>query len=252
MKIVELRRLNLIYKISIAAAIIVFALLFKSVWYNLVVILILTAVLKSQRIRIIRFHSLSYGLLIFLSILFIFRAFTGYGKIIFSISEQIRLTSGGLTEALLTVEQLVLIFLVMGVALYSATRTELYYYFSKIPGGPKGEGSAAVRLGRMSLFVVYLLPEMFRRGSLARRQLQNAPREKRGVRGRLIEIAGVIGDFVVELLRRAEELYPEFAERNSSAKFTPIPVLNVRHISLAGFLVLAHLALLWMTMYGRA
>ncbi len=242
----DLKKLNLLFKLSLAAGIIIFALFLRSIWYNLGVILLMGLLLHYQRIRIFRFRSLSKLLGWYLILILIFRSFTGSGKILFNFPFGLKMTLGGITQGVLTVEQFLMIFLLVGISLYSSSKNEVFYYFSRLPAfGLKGE-SPGLRFGRMSMFVLYLLPEIFQQGGLVRRQLRQGKTGRWQIRRRSGQVFQAMGDFVVEVLRKAELLYPEFVDNNNLREARSIPVLNLRHALIFSTFLSLHVVLFWM------
>lgn len=246
MGIVRLRNLNLLFKLGISVGIIIFALMFRSIFYNFVVILVMIGLIHFQRVRIFRFRSLSYGFVFFLFVIFIFRSLTGYGKIYAGLPFGLQLTSGGFQQAILTIEQFLLIFLLMGLSLYTSSREEVFFYFHKISGGGKKNKNVLIRMGRISFFVLYLLPELFTRGRSFREKLQSQNQEKWRLRNRFFRTLRLMEDFVVEVLYRAERLYPDFVDQTNRGTHRPVPVKNLRHYILFVVLVSFHFILLWM------
>ncbi len=245
MKILELRKLNLLFKLFIAISIIIFSLLYQSIWYNFGFICLALILIKVQNVRLIRFRSISYGLFLFLLIIFIFRSFSGYGKIFLNITNTIKLTSGGIYQAIITVEQFLLVFLYIGLAIYSSSKEEIYYYFRKFSGTPANDTNLFRRIGRIGLFVIYLLPELFTRGTQIKEQLNHEKQSKGRIKKRMNEVIESIGNFVVQVLQKAESRYPEFVEETEKSYFRPLSLWNKRHLSVFSIIIIFHGFIIW-------
>ncbi len=242
---VRIRQLNLLYKLGISLFLIFAAFILQSISYNVVLILLCVLVLITQKIRVIRFRSLYYALFLFLLSMFLFRVFSGYGRILVHLPASLTITTGGLLTATIAVEQVLLIFLLTGLALYSSSRQEVYYYLAQLPGNHETGNQFAIRFGRISLFVLYLLPQVFKRGQELKQMLKQQAEKRPGIRHRIRHGIDSIGLFAEFVLRRAEVVYPEFADQHASRQFEPIRVLNLRHMVPVALLLMTHACIFW-------
>jgi len=243
---VDLKRLNLLFKLSVSTGMIIFSLLYQSIYYNLAIILICAGLIWTQRIRIFRFHSLPYSLLIFLVVIFLFRAVSGYGRVVLSLPVGIQFTAEGLQQAFLAVEQIMLIFLLVAVALYSSSRDEVFYYLRKIPGSRKNGIHTGTRWGRVALFVLYLLPAVFLQGKQVSGELSKQREQGLFCRAYFRRLSRTLGDFVVNVLKEAERRYPDFVAETESTNFQPLSLPDFRHLSILSVVLIVHVALIWM------
>ncbi len=248
MNVVEkvlLRNLNVLFKLVAGAAVVLVALSLRSLYYNLAVILGVVLLVKVQRIRLVRFRSLYFSLGLFLGLLFLFRLFPGTGKVLWEIPGGLTLTSGGLHQALLSVETILLVFLVFGAALYSSSREEIAYYLQKIPTESNRFLQFFSRMGQITLFAFFLLPIIFERGKTLRGEFQKGKNGRRGWKAGLEHLGERLGDFFVQVLKRAEAEYPAFQSRVESSRFQPIPLFTSNHALAALFLVAIHSVIWW-------
>lgn len=225
---------------------ILFSILYQSVYYNLAVILICAALIGSQKIRIFRFQSVPYSMLIFLVIIFLFRAVSGYGRVVLSLPAGIQFTEQGLRQAFLAVEQIVLIFLLMAASLYSSSREEVFYYLRKIPGNRKDDNHLGTRWGRVALFVLYLLPAAFLQGRQVSGDLSKEGKQGKIRKSYWRRVSKALGDFVVAILKEAERRYPEFVAETESGDFRPLSLPDFRHLGVLSVVLIIHSALIWM------
>ncbi|MFZ0389672.1 MAG: hypothetical protein WAN36_04360 [Calditrichia bacterium] len=240
----KLNNINLLVKLTIAAAVIAVMITLQSVWYNLMMILLLGAIILIQRIRIFRFPALSLSFLLFIIFIFIFRLFPGYGKILAVLPFGLRVTSGGILQAVLAVEQFMLVMLLAAAALYSSGREEIYYYLSRFNRGSQPQTGLTGQTLRVAMYSLFLLPDFFTRaGSYRRRILADSGGKKNR---HYFQLAGVrIGDFIVDMLRESEESYPEFMRKRNAAVFKPKPLADLPQLIFILLFFSLHLFWFW-------
>lgn len=237
---VSLKNLNLLFKLTLALLLITFALFYRSIWYNALIILALLGVLNIQKIQIFKFRSMAYSLLTLLFFIFFFRSLSGYGKIVARLPLGLTITSGGLIDALFTVEQIVLIFLSTGLALYSSSGKEVFYYFNAVFRGESRIARWFASWGRIGLFTFYFLPRMFDYGKSYQKKLKSNSPEGLRLQARLVNLLQAIGDYVVFVLHKAEESYPRFFSKNGSEEFRPVSLISRPHLGYGALFILLH------------
>ncbi len=242
---VALRKLNLLFKLVAGSALVLVALSLKSFYYNLAVIVGILAVVIGQRIRLLRFRSLYLSMAFFLFLLFLFRLFPGYGKVLWEVPGFFTLTSGGIHQAALSVEMILLVFLVYGAGLYSASREEISYYLRKIPGESNRFLGFISRMGQIGLFALFLLPVIFDEAKGWRSEIAPPQAPKKGWKSGLKRLGERLGGFFVAVLKRAEDEYPRFREETERTPFEPLPLRNWRHLTAALFLIGIHSVIWW-------
>ncbi len=241
-----LRDLNLIFKMVMAVILLGFSLIYPSVLYNTLLIAVLIILLTVQRIRIFRYRSLLLSFVVFLCFIFVFRMFTGYGRVYMELVAGLRITSGGLHDALYTVEQIVLVFLLAGTVLYSTQKEELVYYLQQMGNRFGRLGEVLQQFLRIGMFALYLIPEMFHRARQVKKEMGQPEQQYTSRRHLWKNMVESIGQFIVQVLRQSENLYPEFLERISREDFRPVSVVTPAHLSYLTGVLIFLIAVRWM------
>jgi hypothetical protein len=179
--------------------------------------------------------------------MFLFRAFNGYGKILLQLPLGLTLTEQGLKMAAVFITQIILIFLVFGIAIYSTERAQFWHYFKKLENANHQWLRMLQETVRIGIYVMYLLPKSldYRKAIFADLQ-GKLEGESRSLVSRLKIILDKVYQFILNILQRSETEYLLFVERNrTNTVVVPPSVLNLRHGLTAVLVFGIHANLVW-------
>lgn len=240
-----MQKISFILKLGLAFFLYTFALLFDSVAYNLVVVLLLITVLIIEKISPFRFRKQIFAFSIFLLFIFLFQALSGYGKILIILPFQVAVTEEGLCEGFRFVTQILLIFLLFGAAVYSSNKTEILYYFRKGGQSISIAGRNLERFTRIGMFSIYMIPV-----SLKVQQQASADLKSRGnIDGiklwqRTNRVLDSMYYFFHTIISTSEKEYQQFVlQSNKSPESNPLLTIEGILISIAVLLI--HGILIW-------
>jgi hypothetical protein len=179
--------------------------------------------------------------------MFFFRAFNGYGKIILQLPLGFTLTEQGLEMAAVFITQIILIFLVFGIAIYSTERAQFWYYFKQLEDASYKWLRILKGTARIGIYVMYLLPK-----SLDYRKEISADLRKKLTGKRLSPVLRLkiildkVYQFILNIVQRSEAEYPLFMEQNKTTPtIAPPSILNFRHGLIAVLVIGIHINLVW-------
>ncbi len=242
-----LKNFNLLFKIGSAFFLFGFVLWYENLIYNLLLIALIITVLVKDKITLFRFPRHGYFFAVLLCFLFLFRAVNGYGKVLIELPFGITLTDQGAENALNFITQVVLIFLLFGLAVYTTERGELLYYFERMNLSRSKSMLALQQWLRIVMYVLYLLPKSFDYRKEVTETLKIRVEENRFTPlTRAKNVLDSIYQFIFNILKRSESEYPVFLKKNQS-ELLPVPPspVNRQHISLSILIVGLHLVLIW-------
>ncbi|HQV33253.1 MAG TPA: hypothetical protein PKV71_15305 [Calditrichia bacterium] len=236
--------LHLLVKMALALGIAAFSGFYRSLPYNLAVSLLVWMLLRRENVRLFRFPRQGYFLAFFLVSVFCFRAMGGFGQILVPLPRGLSVTVESAAEGLLFVSQLLLIFLVFGMAVYANPTGQMPYFLQALHRRfPRWEGG--LRMARIGLFAVWLLPRFLPgkpdapdRAALAARATGRSWREK------LSGAGAEILDFFEKVLSQAELEYAGFLMRNRNAgESAPVSLGVMPTVAVVAVVIASHLFL---------
>lgn len=242
-----MRKLNFLFKILLAFFFIGFAVWYQNLAYNLLLIILCAIILRKEKITLFRFPRQGYFFAFLLFLMFLFRAFNGYGKVLLQLPSGLSLTGQGLEMAAIFVSQLILVFMIFGIAIYSTEREQFLYYLKRLEQRNNPGLRELQRFAQIAMYVMYLLPKSLDYRRKISGELQNEFAGKPlSWRGRFGIVMENVYRFMSGILYRSEEEFSSFVERNNSAvSLSPLTLMNARHlwvvILVAGF----HTSLIW-------
>jgi len=242
-----LSKLNFLFKITLSFFLLGFAVWYEHLAYNLGLLALLGIILRKEKITLFRFPRQGYFFGILLLLMFLFRAFNGYGKILLQLPLNLALTDQGLRLSAIFITQVVLIFLLFGLAIYSTKQGEFFYYLKRLDRPGSRAAATLQQLARIGLYALYLLP-----GSLDYRKTIAADLQSGAAENRVSAITKAktaleqIYRFIYGILRRSEDEFDAFlAVRQSQQTVRPPSVLNLRHLGVLVILIGLHANLVW-------
>jgi len=242
-----LSKLNFLFKIALSFFLLGFAVWYEHLAYNLGLVVLLVIILRREKITLFRFPRQGYFFGILLLLMFLFRAFNGYGKILLQLPLNLALTDEGLRLAAIFITQVVLIFLLFGLAIYSTGQGEFFYYLKRLDRPGSRVAAMLQKLARIGLYALYLLP-----GSLDYRKTIAADLQSGAAENRASAVAKAkmaleqIYRFIYGILRRSEDEFGAFlAARQAQQMVRPPAVLNLRHLAIAVIVIGLHANLVW-------
>lgn len=243
-----LSKINFIFKVSLALCIIGFSVWYEDWKYNLFLTFLTGIFLYKEKITLFRFPRQGYFFALLLGMMFLFRAFNEYGRIILRLPFGWTLTDEGVTAAFTFISQLALIFLLLGLVIFSTERREIFYYFKRIGQWDSGFGETLKRAVRIAMYVIYLLPKSFDYRKEVSAKLKTTFAGKRFSFNRHIKIVfESIYDFIFNILKRSEEEFPAFQAHQESSNFKPSSDVNYGSYMLITTIFLGvHAALVWL------
>ncbi len=242
-----MRNFNFLFKIALSFFLLGFAVWYEHLTYNFSLIALLGIILRIEKIALFRFPRQGYFFGILLLLMFLFRAFNGYGKILLQLPLNLALTDQGLRLSAIFITQVVLIFLLFGLAIYSTKQGEFFYYLKRLDRPGSRAAATLQQLARIGLYALYLLP-----GSLDYRKTIAADLQSGAAENRVSAITKAktareqIYRFIYGILRRSEDEFGAFlAVRQSQQTVRPPSVLNLRHLAIAVIVIGLHANLVW-------
>jgi hypothetical protein len=243
-----LGNINFLLKLAVSFFLLGFALWYQSLAYNLTLILILLGVLVREKIVLFRFAKQKISIAFLLLMIFIFQSFNGYGKIVLQLPLlNLNVTDQGIKTASIFVTQIILIFLVFGLTIYSAKEEEILYYFQRIKHSHIFFVNRISKLFHIGLFVLCLLPK-----SIGAQQVASAgvktelDKNKMKLRQKIALLSEGIYAFFSGILKSAEQEYPDFVKNSAKAlNFSPVPIYGIHGIIVLVTIFVSHGFLLW-------
>jgi hypothetical protein len=240
------QKINFILKLGLAFFLYIFALLFDSVAYNLVVVLILITGLTVEKISPFRFPKQIVVFSIFLLFIFLFQAVNGYGKILLALPLRIAVTKEGLFDGFRFVTQILLIFLLFGAAVYSSKKSEILYYFRKAGQSISIAGRDLERFTRIGMFSIYMIPVSLKVQQQASSDLKS--QDSTGGVKLLQRINRVLDSsyyFFHTIISTCETEYKQFVLQSSKSLESVKPLLTIEGILISIAVLLIHGILIW-------
>lgn len=215
--------------------------------YNLGLLALLVILLRREKIALFRFPRQGYFFGILLLIMFLFRAFNGYGKILLQLPLNLALTDQGLRLSAIFITQVVLIFLLFGLAIYSTAQGEFFYYLKRLDRPGSRVAAMLQKLARIGLYALYLLPGSLDYRKTIAADLQSGATESRASAITKAKMAlEQIYRFIYGILRRSEDEFGAFlAARQTRQAVHPPSILNLRHLGILVVLIGLHANLVW-------
>jgi hypothetical protein len=244
---VTLQKINFVLKFGLASFFFAFALWYNSVLYNSIIASILVIVLIKERMSLFKFPGQRFIFSLFLFMIFLFQSLSGYGKILINLPLNLTVTEEAVMTAITFVTQILLIFLLFGIAIYSSQKIEIFYYFEKIEGlgGPRGQ--SLERFLRIGMFAFYMLPRSLKvRDQISEKIRMDSKVHAGGITERVKIILDHIYNFVFAIIKSTEREYPEFIiQRNNISTFSPKPVLTLQSGMILFSVLFIHGMLIW-------
>lgn len=212
--------------------------------YHLVLVAVLTLLTRWSKVKIFRFPRQGLFFLVFLIFMFVFQAFSGYGRIIYEqLPFGLKLTEEGLLQAFLFTLRAAILFLAFALAVFSTPRREVNFYFQQLNNSKKSHWRPLQKISRILMYVAYLLPE-----SLAYRKTvveSAAGGSHLKIRERFSQILDQIYRFVHHLISRSEQEYRRFIISSTDSPATrPQTVFSYPHYLAIGIVMTVHLVLI--------
>ncbi len=243
-----MRHVNFFFKLVLACSLFGFALQYQSLLYNSVLTIILIAACFIEKLTLFRFPKQGYFFAILLLMMFAFRAAGDFGNVLKELPFGVVITDQGLWESALFVSQVVLLFLLFGVAVYSTPKEAFVRYFNRINTSKSRLVEPFKSITRIAMYVVYLLPKSLEYKSKVSKHLNETIDKKRsaGIKRRAFLVMERIYQFMTDILRRSEDEYGEFLSSQSKAPGRQVPQLAaIWHSALALLILGLHAGIIW-------
>jgi len=222
-----LNRVHLVVKILLALLILAFSAWYQHALYNFGAILILMLFLWLEKVTLFRFNRQGYFFSFFLLLLFIFRAFSGYGKVLLQLPGNVVITDGGLFSAITFVSQIVLIFILLSLVISTTPEPEIRFYFQRLHSSQRKWLQIFQRLARITLYVFYLIPITLGVQQQISQQVRQQIQDNDGNTGtKLRTVLNHIYNFIIRILQISVDEYAAFLTRQFNEPIQPVPILN--------------------------
>ena len=243
-----MRNINFLLKLTISFFLLGFALWYQNLIYNITLILFLFGVLLKENITLFKFAKQQIAFAFLLLMIFIFQSVNGYGKILLQLPFlNLNVTDQGIKTASIFVSQIILIFLIFGITIYSIKRQEIFFYFGKLKDSGSMFEKKLQKLIQIGLFVFYLLPTSFGdQKAISVNVKSELNKTKMGLKQKVELVFLGIYQFFFRILKSAEQEYPVFIkESKKSLNFSPIPLYSAQNIIILTIIFVSHGFLLW-------
>jgi len=136
-----------------------FAAWYQNPMYNISTIFVLAILLWREKIKVFRFAGQARFLMFFLVTIFLARSLNGYGKVLLELPFGLFLTDTGLRGGIVFITQILLIFLLCSLIIYSTPAESFQYYLGELKKRRSLPGRLLYRAGRILLLVMHLIPQ---------------------------------------------------------------------------------------------
>jgi hypothetical protein len=215
--------------------------------YNLVLSGLLLIVLLKEKIILFRFPRQGYYFGFFLFIMFILRAFNGYGKVLLQLPLGLSITDQGLYTSSVFVSYVILIFLAFSLAVYSTDQKEIFCHLKPWDHSQNKVWRQGQRMARIGMYAIYLLPKSldYRNTVSQKIRTQTGAGHSKVLRKVNIVLENIY-QFMHSILKRSEEEFASFQEVQQRENTSIPPALfNFRHAMTAVAILGLHLPLIW-------
>lgn len=242
-----MQNINFVLKLGLAFFLYIFALWFDQIAYNMVIILISTAIFLKERISPFRFPKQILVFSTFLFFIIFFQSASGYGKILIRLPLQITITQEGVLSGFQFATQILLIFLLFGAAIYSSKKDEILYYFRKLGKSISFAGRNLERFTRIGMFTFYMIPKSIKVQQRASSDIKSRYKNRSMRLGQRIKVVvDAIYHFFYIIISTSEMEYERFVDQsNKSREFFAKPYVTSENILILFTVLFIHIILIW-------
>ncbi len=236
-----LNKINFVAKICLALLILAFSAWYQHAIYNLGAIFVFMILLRLEKVTLFRFNRQGYFFSFFLLLLFVFRSFSGYGKILLQLPGGLQVTDGGLHTALTFVSQILLIFILFSLVISSTPEQEIRFYFRRLHASQRKRVFFFQRLARIVLYVIYLIPLTMGVQKQISRQVQHQIKHNTDdISLKIKTILNHIYDFIIRILMVSVDEYASFLSRQFNEPVQSIGLFNTPTLITALLIIGGH------------
>ena len=224
-----------------------FALYYNSIYYNIALSSILIAACFIEKLTLFRFPKQGYFFVLLLLLMFVFRAAGGFGNVLLTLPFGVPVTDQGLWAAANFVLQILLLFLLFGVAIYSTPESEFVRYFNAINESESRLVQPFKSIARIAMYVAWLLPKSLEYKSDVSKELKGAvQKHAAGLKQRVDMVLERIYRFILNILERSELQYSAFLNKQGAGNHIPLVKLSpAGHVLVAVLILTVHASLTW-------
>ena len=172
-----------------------------------------------------------------------------FGNVLLELPFGIAITDQGVWTAALFVSQILLLFLLFGIAVYSTPKEAFVRYFNRISASQSPLVAPFKGLARIAMYVVYLLPKSLEYKSHVSKHLNDSIDKKKpvGMKTRAGLVLERIYQFMTDILRRSESEYAEFLGSYLKTGLPKTPEKAAIWHSMLALLILGlHAGIVWL------
>ncbi|MGH1362435.1 MAG: CbiQ family ECF transporter T component [Calditrichia bacterium] len=237
--------ISLRYKFLLAFLVMLFAAWYQNPMYNISTLFILAVLLWREKIKVFRFAGQARFLMFFLVTIFLARSLNGYGKVLFELPFGLFLTDTGLQDGLVFITQILMIFLLCSLIIYSTPAESFQYYLGELKKQRSLSGRMLYRAGRILLLVMHLIPQALGGRSEMVQDLK-AKMSGASLSKRLSVLADGMFTFLQQLLSRSDAELRELKQAEAPAT-KPKVLAQWKQMGIVLFAIGLHAFLLWGT-----